>query len=213
MAVLLLVVVVYGVNQFNTPTRPDYVEVTEYEGIRLSSITDFRENSIRGPQSVEINAYRLKVTGLVEEEVDYRYDQVLAMPSHEKMVQLDCVEGWSARVLWKGVYIEDIIEESVPDPGSKIVIFRAVDGYSTSLPLDYILENEIMLAYKINTVTLPEENGYPFQVVAESKWGYKWCRWVNEIELSDDEDFRGTWESAGYSNLGDSGGAMWERRN
>jgi DMSO/TMAO reductase YedYZ molybdopterin-dependent catalytic subunit len=39
--------------------------------------------------------------------------------------------------------------------------------------------------------------------VAEGKWGYKWIKWVTEIELSDDESYRGFWESRGYSNKGD----------
>lgn len=206
----MLVVVVYGVNQFNVPQNPNYVEVRDYQGVRLSSITDFRENSIKGPQKVDIVSYRLWVTGLVENELEYTYEEVLDFPSSEKMVQLDCVEGWSARVLWEGVYVKDIINDAVPNPESKIIIFHAADGYTTSLPLDYLLENDIMLAYKINTVTLPEENGYPFQLVAESKWGFKWCRWVTELELSDDEDYKGFWESRGYNNDASLDGPIWE---
>jgi DMSO/TMAO reductase YedYZ molybdopterin-dependent catalytic subunit len=52
-------------------------------------------------------------------------------------------------------------------------------------------------------VTLPPERGFPFQLVAESKWGYKWIKWVTEIELTDDAGYRGYWESRGYSNIGD----------
>jgi DMSO/TMAO reductase YedYZ molybdopterin-dependent catalytic subunit len=54
----------------------------------------------------------------------------------------------------------------------------------------------------MNSVTLPPQRGYPFQVVAESKWGYKWVKWVNEIEVSDNVNYRGYWESRGYSNDG-----------
>lgn len=209
-SILLLVVVIYGVNQFEVPSDPNIVEVTEYQGYRLDPLTNFRENSIKGPQKVDISSFRLRVTGLVEKETEYTYEEVLAMKSHEKVVQLDCVEGWSARVLWEGVYLEDILREANPDDSSKIVIFHAEDGYTTSLTLDYLLENDIMLAYKINTVTLPEKNGFPFQLVAESKWGYKWCRWVVELEVSDDEDYKGFWESRGYNNEGSRDGSKWE---
>lgn len=84
-----------------------------------------------------------------------------------------------------------------------MVIFYAYDGYSTSLPLDYIINNKIMIAYEMNNVTLPPERGFPFQLVAESKWGYKWIKWITEIELSDNEDYRGYWESRGYPNDAD----------
>ncbi len=62
------------------------------------------------------------------------------------------------------------------------------------MPLDVIRQR----AYKANTMTLKAATGYPFIVVAEDKLGYKWARWVNEIELSDDEDYLGYWESLGY---------------
>ena len=44
--------------------------------------------------------------------------------------------------------------------------------------------------------------GFPFIFVAEDKWGYKWARWINRIELSSDESYQGYWESGGYSNEG-----------
>ena len=59
------------------------------------------------------------------------------------------------------------------------------------------------MAYRMNNVTLPVERGYPFQLVAEDKWGYKWIKWVEKIELTDDPAYRGYWEQRGYSNTGD----------
>jgi len=59
------------------------------------------------------------------------------------------------------------------------------------------------MAYKMNDLTLPPERGFPFQLVAEKKWGYKWIKWITKIELSDDEEYRGYWESRGYSNEAD----------
>ena len=52
----------------------------------------------------------------------------------------------------------------------------------------------------MNEIILPPERGFPFQLVAESKYGYKWIKWITEIEASDDSSFRGYWESRGYSN-------------
>jgi DMSO/TMAO reductase YedYZ molybdopterin-dependent catalytic subunit len=69
--------------------------------------------------------------------------------------------------------------------------------------LEYIVDNDIILAYEMNGVELPPERGFPFQLVAESKWGYKWIKWITEIELSDDVDYRGYWESRGFSNEAD----------
>ena len=187
------------------------VEIREYEGEKLSSINDFRENSIKGPQHVDIESYRLEITGLVKNPKDYTYDEVIDHNQHyQKVVTLDCVEGWSVSILWEGVLVRDLIGESSPLPNAKVVIFQAYDGYTTSLPLDYIMNNDILMAYKMNDVIIPPERGFPFQLVAESKWGYKWIKWITEIELSDDVNYRGFWESRGYSNSADLDESFFE---
>ena len=107
------------------------------------------------------------------------------------------------KILWEGVLVKDLIEAAKASPEANTVIFHAYDGYTTSLPLDYITGQDIMLAYKMNGVGLPPERGAPFELVAESKWGYKWIKWVTEIELSNDANYQGYWERRGYSNDAD----------
>ena len=194
-----------GVDEdMNKPGELEPVEIREYEGAKLGSVDDFRENSIRGPQHVDIESYQLNITGLVESPKNYNYDGVINnYQQYKKVVTLDCVEGWSVTILWEGVLVRDLIEEANLLPEAKTVIFHAYDGYTTSLPLDYIIDSDIIMAYKMNDITLPPERGFPFQLVAESKWGYKWIKWITEIELSDDVDYRGFWESRGYSNTAD----------
>ena len=186
------------------------VQVREYEGERLDSVTDFRENSIAGPQDVNLDTYRLTVGGLVDEPLEYRYSEVASgFPAYEKVVQLDCVEGWSARVLWEGVLVRDILDHAGVQAEAQSVVFSAVDGYTTSFPVSYFYDNDILLAYAMNGVTLPRERGFPFALVAEQKWGYKWCKWVTGIELVDDPDPGGYWEDRGYSNSGDLDGSFF----
>jgi DMSO/TMAO reductase YedYZ molybdopterin-dependent catalytic subunit len=188
------------------------VEVREYQGEKLSSINDFRENSIKGPQQVDIESYRLRVSGLVENPEAYTYDEVINnYQSYEKVVRLDCVEGWSVTILWDGLLVKDLLAEANPLPNAKVVIFHAYDGYTTSLPVDYIINNDILIAYKMNGVSIPPERGFPFELVAESKWGYKWIKWITEIELSDDVNYKGYWEQRGYSNSGDLDKGFFER--
>ena len=179
-------------------------EVRSYQGNDLSSINDFRENSIKGPQNVNISDYRLTVTGLTNHTDVYTYDEVLAKyPHYTKVVTLFCTEGWDATILWEGVLVRDVINTSGIDPRATTVIFTAHDGYTTSFPLDYLMDNDIIMAYRMNNVTLPAERGYPFQLVAEDKWGYKWIKWIEKIELSDNAAYKGYWEQRGYSNTAD----------
>jgi DMSO/TMAO reductase YedYZ molybdopterin-dependent catalytic subunit len=181
-------------------------EITEYEGVDLSSINAFRENSIKGPQEIDVESYTLGITGLVTNPTNYTYDEVLNQYQlYKKVVTLDCVEGWSVTILWEGLLVRDLLAEADPLADAEVLIFHAYDGYTTSVPLDYIMDNDILMAYKMNDLVLPPERGFPFQLVAESKWGYKWIKWITEIELSDDADYRGYWESRGYSNSADLG--------
>ncbi|HWS21996.1 MAG TPA: molybdopterin-dependent oxidoreductase [Methanoregula sp.] len=180
------------------------VEVRAYQGNDLSSMNDFRENSIRGPQYVNTSDYRLTVTGLTNKTDVYTYQEILTgYPHYTKIVTLFCVEGWDATILWEGVLVRDLIREAGIDPRANTVIFTAHDGYTTSFPLDYLMDNDIIMAYKMNNVTLPAERGYPFQLVAQDKWGYKWIKWIEKIQVTDDPGYRGYWEKRGYSNKGD----------
>lgn len=191
-------------------TGLDDVEVREYEGEKLDSSEDFRENSIAGPQYVDITTYELEVSGIVDDPATYTYSEVTSgFPGYEKVVRLDCVEGWGATILWRGVLVRDILERSGVQRGARSVVFTAVDGYTTSFPIEYFYDNDILLAYSMNGLTLPRERGYPFQLVAEDKWGYKWCKWVTAIELVADEDPGGYWEDRGYSNDGDRGDSFF----
>jgi hypothetical protein len=182
------------------PTLPPQ-EIREYQGEPLSSITSFRENSIQGPQYVNMGTYHLTITGLVNESKQYTYDEVLTgFQTYQKVVTLYCVEGWSVKLLWEGILLKDLFNQSGVNSQATVAIFKAYDGYTTALPLRYILDNNILIAYKMNNVTLPPERGFPFELVAESKYGYKWIKWITEIELSSNTDYLGYWEIRGWPN-------------
>jgi DMSO/TMAO reductase YedYZ molybdopterin-dependent catalytic subunit len=175
-------------------------EILEYQGKLLSPAVGPRDNSIKGIQEIDIDAYSLRITGLVNNEVIMNYAQVLEMTSFKRLITLHCVEGWDATILWEGVSLVELIEKALPRSEAVTVIFHAADGYTTSLPWALVKERQLILAYKANEIVLPPEMGYPFMVVAEDKLGYKWARWVTKIELSDNKDYKGYWESRGYTN-------------
>ncbi len=90
----------------------------------LSSIDDFRENSILGPQYIDVENYSLVVAGLVENELEFSYDEVLdSFESSKKVVTLNCVEGWSVTLLWEGVRLEDIFDLANLSSEASVVIF------------------------------------------------------------------------------------------
>jgi len=217
---IFLVIVVIAITTLNIfaseenqpAVQLDSVEIREYQGERLSSLNDFNENAIKGTQKIDISKYTLEITGLVQKERKFSYDEIINnFDRYKKVATLDCVEGWLVKILWEGVLVKDLIGEDNTMSNAKIIIFYSYDGYTTSFPINYILDNNILLAYKANDIILPENRGFPFMLVAESKWGYKWSKWVTKIELSDDETFRGFWESRGYANEGDLDKSYFEK--
>jgi DMSO/TMAO reductase YedYZ molybdopterin-dependent catalytic subunit len=177
-------------------------EIREYEGKSLDPFARAYDNSIKGPQQVDSKQYRLEVTGLVQTPQSLTYDEVLALPKVKRAVTLHCVEGWDEHLLFEGVRLADVLALAKPKEGVRTVIFYAADGYSSSLTYDDVTRLDLMLASKINGKVLDANRGFPFQVVAESKWGYKWVKWVTRIELSKDP-YKGYWEQRGYDNEAD----------
>jgi len=197
--VLLVTVVIIAV--LSSPRNLYPAEIRDYEGEDLSSVANLQENAIRGIQRINQTTYRLAITGLVDTPLQLSYDQVINNhQKYQKVITLYCVEGWSAKILWEGILISDLLAEAGVQPEAKVAIFRASDGYTTMLPLDYLTERDILLAYKINGITIPPEKGFPFELAAESQAGYKWIKWLTEIEVSDNEEYRGYWESRGFPN-------------
>jgi len=169
------------------------VEIREYQGEKLSTADTFRENSIKGPQYIDIETYKLEINGLVQNPRSYMYDEVVNdYKLYKKVVTLDCVEGWSVTILWEGILLRDLLEKAKPLP-------------------EAIMNRDILMAFKMNEISIPPERGFPFQLVAESKWGYKWIKWITRIELSDDVNYRGYWESRGYSNTADLDKGFFEQ--
>jgi DMSO/TMAO reductase YedYZ molybdopterin-dependent catalytic subunit len=209
--IVILVVPVLQKGQVSSETQAlAAVEVRSYQGKDLSSINDFHENSILGPQHINESDYRLTVSGLTTSTKVSTYRDILDNHQHySKVVTLHCVEGWDVTILWEGVLVRDLIKEAGIDPRANTVIFHAHDGYTTSFPLSYLMDNDIIMAYRMNNVTLPAERGFPFELVAQDKWGYKWIKWIEKIELTDDPNYRGYWEQRGYSNSGNLNGSYF----
>ena len=206
------IVVAFSLSMFNcispVPSGPGEVQATEFQGVKLTPINKQRNNALAGTQHIDQATYRLTVDGLVDHPLSLSYSDLLAYPQISQLMKLNCVEGWNFTAKWTGPSLSSIFADAGIQSGAVIAIFYTADvpvGY-TSLDLKYINDNNIIIALKDNDITLPPDRGFPFQVVAQSKFGYKWAKWVTRIELSSNTNFRGYWESNGYNNNADING-------
>ena len=140
--IVLLALILVAVYLQTTPERLYPQEIREYQGQNLSSIADDREEAIKGTQVINASTYRLTITGLVNKTLQYTYNDIVnAHQKYQKVVTLHCVKGWTAKILWEGILIRDLILEAGNKSEAKVLIFTASDGYTTSLPLDYFFSN------------------------------------------------------------------------
>jgi hypothetical protein len=179
------------------------------DGALIATNGSYAGGDIEAQQAGDLSSYTLDVTGLVQNATQHTLAEVFGNnPIYTRNATLKCVGGWTFNATWEGVLVSDLIDEAVALPNATIAIFHASDGFTTSLPLSYLYNRGIILAYQANGE--PLDGNPPIQLVAEDKWGYKWIRWLTDIELSADTDYRGFYESVGFSNTANLNESFYE---
>ena len=208
--IIFIIVLIMFTSCLSRQNNGNETEATEYMGTKLTPISEQGNNAIKGTQFIDKDTYRLRIDGMVERPENFTYDQIKNFTPVSKLVNLNCVEGWSFTAKWTGIPVKTLLDETGIKENAATVIFYSVDGYSTSHDINYLLDNNVILAYKINDLTLPQDRGFPLQLVAEGKYGYKWAKWIDHIEVVN-TSYKGYWESFGYNNKGDFGGPPFEQ--
>ncbi len=158
-------------------------------------------NYIEGTPSVNVTSWRLEVDGLVERPLELTLDNLRALPATEQRSRMKCVECWSAPATWLGVSGADLLALARPLASASHVTFDAVDGYDTTLPLSVIVAPRTLLVYGMDGVPLPAGNGFPLRLIVPSRYGYKNCKAIIHIGVTD-KAVPGYWEHFGYSDDG-----------
>ncbi|MBU7013597.1 MAG: molybdopterin-dependent oxidoreductase [Theionarchaea archaeon] len=127
--------------------------------------------------------WTLEVTGLVESQLAITYEQLLQLPSVTQVTYLFCMPGYEGTGEWTGVPLRYVLEKAgyTKDAGS--VTFYAADDFYSSISLEKALQEDTILAYKMNGVVLPKEHGYPLRLVVPDEVGSNWVKWIVRIEI------------------------------
>jgi DMSO/TMAO reductase YedYZ molybdopterin-dependent catalytic subunit len=100
---------------------------------------------------------------------------------------------------WGGVRVRDVLEMAVPLTNAKFVTMHGYDGYTTNLPLDALLDDDVLIAHSVFGEPLTKEHGGPVRMVVPKRYAWKGTKWLKSIELHA-SDKRGFWEVRGYHN-------------
>ncbi len=149
---------------------------------------------------VPLSRWSLGVDGAVEEVVALDWPAFLALPQADDTSDFHCVTGWSRFDLaWRGVRLSTVLALARPLPEATHVMLHGYDGYSTNLPLEEALKEDVLLARAVDGAPLPVEHGGPCRVVTPQLYAWKGAKWVSRVEVLT-RDAHGFWERNGYSD-------------
>jgi DMSO/TMAO reductase YedYZ molybdopterin-dependent catalytic subunit len=147
--------------------------------------------------------WEFTVTGAVEEELAFDYEEFRELESETQRQDFHCVTGWSKLDCeFTGVPFTQLAEMAGVHEDAAHVMFSAMDGYTTDLSLSTANRSEVMFAWEFDGEDLPAEHGGPLRVVTPHRYAYKGAKWVDGVEFLTEPE-RGYWEKRGYSRTAD----------
>lgn len=187
----------------------EFTEADIRQPMRPNGITAPDDAFYKGLIVKDFSDWRLEVSGLVEKPLSLTRNQILNMPSRTQITRHDCVEGWSCIAKWTGTPLSLVLDEAVVKPDARYVVFHCLDTiernlmgdvkYYGSIDLVDARHPQTILAYGLNGMPLPVENGAPLRVRVERQLGYKMPKYIHKIELV-----------TSFADMGGGRGGYWE---
>ncbi len=152
-------------------TVPEYLEVDPETGLHMTGT----------PTVVDINSFRLKISGKVDKELSLSYDELMLLPKMTATAVLECEGYFTDTATWSGVSLKAILDMAGVQSDADKITIKGADGYKTKLSLEEAVAPENFLAYELENETLPVLQGFPLRAVFPAMTGYYWAKWVLEI--------------------------------
>lgn len=160
------------------------------------------------PTSINLQTWRLTVSGKVKQELDLSFNKILRLPQIEESRRMVCVCNWSIRRTWKGILLSTVIEMAGVSKPENYFLKQTSIGtkekgvYQSTIPLSDALSRRAMLIHTVDGEPLPLEQGYPLRLFDFGLYGYKSVKGLRFLEVTDQFDI-GEWERrAGYNKDG-----------
>lgn len=147
--------------------------------------------------------WALKFYGLNENPFTLDWVGFQAMPQVTDVSDFHCVTRWTRLDMdWQGVRLQDLIMQAAPMENARFVTLHAYDGYTTNLPLEALLDEDVILAHSVLGYPLTSAHGGPARLIVPKRYAWKGAKWISAIEFHA-EDRLGFWEVRGYHNDAD----------
>jgi DMSO/TMAO reductase YedYZ molybdopterin-dependent catalytic subunit len=152
---------------------------------------------------VDLATWTFRVSGLVENELNLNWDELLELGSKQVTTDIHCVTRWTKLDMpWKGVPMSAVLEAARPLPEARFVIAHAEQGFTANLPIEAVQDEDVLLAYEAEGMPLTPDHGFPLRLFVPSRYFWKSAKWLRGLEFTAD-DRPGFWEGYGYHNDAD----------
>jgi DMSO/TMAO reductase YedYZ molybdopterin-dependent catalytic subunit len=151
----------------------------------------------------DLSTWDFQLYGEVEDELQLSWEELNALPQTEVTVDIHCVTRWSKLdTTWRGVLLRALLEKARVKPEGKFVMAYSDGGYTTNLPLDVVMDDDVLLAHTYDGKPLEPDHGAPLRLLVPKRYFWKSAKFLRRIEVMS-EDRMGFWELNGYHNDAD----------
>ena len=197
-----ILAVLGGVSVFFLLRRPEQASGANRLPPGQYEVRALEELQVDGVPEISLDTWAFEVNGEVENPIKLDWNQFMQLPKTVSVSEFDCVTGWTRfDNKWEGVRFAEIAKLARPTIKAKYATIECygVPLYTTSLPLDYLMRDDVLFAYNLDGKSLELGYGGPLRLVVPGKYGYKSAKWVKQIRFTETQEL-GFWESRGYSN-------------
>ncbi len=156
--------------------------------------------------NVNLDTWKLRIHGMVDNDIELTYQDLLDMPQVERTITICCVSNdvggpYIGNAVWQGVFLKDLLERAGVNSEAEQVFSRSIDGWTSGFPIEVALDGrDAMLAIGMNGEALPLEHGFPARLIVPGVYGYvSATKWIKEIEINKWSDAEGYWVPLGWS--------------
>ena len=151
----------------------------------------------------DLSTWDFQVYGEVEDELQLSWEELQSLPQKDVVTDIHCVTRWSKLdTAWRGVAVSELLGRAGVKPEGRFVMAYSDGGYTTNVPLEVVLDDDVLLAHTFDGKPLAHEHGGPLRLLVPKRYFWKSAKFVRRLEVMS-EDRMGFWELNGYHNDAD----------
>ena len=148
-----------------------------FSALKLVNATEYFNSN--DENHINHSEWTLFIDGQVDQTLNLTLDDIMRMPETQVNADLYCFNDLLNGGAWIGVRLGLLLDKAGLNEGAKYVQLFASDGYSTSLDLSTAMQQDVIIAYKLNGQTLPEF----LRLVLPNHNGEEWIALITKITV------------------------------